>query len=139
MQSITALVESFRQKGLKITPQRRLIFETLFGNHSHPTADDVYQRVVPALPNISRTTVYNTLGELVALGELVEIDLGEGKTRYDTNTRPHHHLICTSCHAVVDLHRDFDGLGLSPEEARGYRIVRHQVAFYGQCSDCQTT
>ena len=78
MQSVTALAESFRQKGLKITPQRRLIFEALVGDHSHPTADDVYQRVVPALPNISRTTVYNTLGELVALGELVEIDLGEG-------------------------------------------------------------
>jgi Fe2+ or Zn2+ uptake regulation protein len=136
---VTTLVETFRQKGLKITPQRRLIFQALVGDHSHPTAEDVYQHIVSELPDISRTTVYNTLRELVAQGELVAIDLGEGKTRYDTNTGPHHHLICTSCHAVMDLHQDFDGLELLPEEARGYRILRNQVTFYGRCPDCQTS
>jgi Fe2+ or Zn2+ uptake regulation protein len=55
--SVTTLVESFRRKGFRITPQRRLIFQALSGNHSHPTAEDVYQRVVRSLPDTSRTTV----------------------------------------------------------------------------------
>lgn len=135
--SVTALVESFRRKGLKITPQRRLIFQALIGDHSHPTAEDVYQRAITSLPDISRTTVYNTLKELVAQDELVEIDLGEGKTRYDTDTNTHHHLLCVGCHALMDIHRDFEGLEILPEEAQGYRIVDRQVTFYGYCPNCQ--
>jgi Fe2+ or Zn2+ uptake regulation protein len=138
-QSVTTLVESFRRKGLKITPQRRLIFQALVADHSHPTAEDVYQRVVPSLPDVSRTTVYNTLKELVAQGELVEIDLGEGKTRYDTDISTHHHLLCVNCHALADVHQEFEGLELLPEEAQGYHIVDRQVTFYGYCPACQAS
>jgi Fe2+ or Zn2+ uptake regulation protein len=136
-QSVTTLVESFRRKGYRITPQRRLIFQALAGNHSHPTAEDVYQRVIPSLPDTSRTTVYNTLKELVAQGELAEIDLGEGKTRYDTDTSTHHHLLCVSCHTLVDIHREFQGLELLPEEAQGHRILDRQITFYSHCPSCQ--
>jgi Fe2+ or Zn2+ uptake regulation protein len=137
--SVTTLVESFRRKGLKITPQRRLIFQALVHDHSHPTAEDVYQHAITSLPDISRTTVYNTLKELVAQGELVEIDLGEGKTRYDTDTSTHHHLLCINCYALMDIHRDFQGLELLPEEAQGYRIVDRQITFYGYCPSCQAS
>jgi Fe2+ or Zn2+ uptake regulation protein len=89
------------------------------------------------MPEISCTTVYNTLKELVAVGELVDIDLGEGKTRYDTDTSSHHHLLCVGCHALIDVHRDFVGLELVPEEAQGFRILDRQVTFYGHCPDCQ--
>jgi len=136
-QSVTNLVESFRRKGLKITPQRRLIFQALIGDHCHPTAEDVYQRAITSLPDISRTTVYSTLKELVAQGQLVEIDLGEGKARYDTDTTTHHHLLCVGCYALMDIHRDFEGLELLPEEAQGYHIVDQQVTFYGHCPNCQ--
>jgi Fe2+ or Zn2+ uptake regulation protein len=139
VQPIKKIVESFRQKGLKITPQRRLVFQALTGDDNHPTADDIYQRVVSTLPDVSRTTVYSTLGELVAQGELVTIHLDEGKTRYDTNTASHHHLICLSCHTLIDIHQDFDGLDLWSQEARGYHVVRQQVTFYGYCPDCQTS
>jgi Fe2+ or Zn2+ uptake regulation protein len=74
---------------------------------------------------------------LVAQGELVEIDLGEGKTRYDTDTSTHHHLLCASCYVLVDIHREFQGLELLPEEAQGYRILDRQVTFYGCCPSCQ--
>ncbi len=137
MRSIAALIELFRQKGLKITSQRRFIFQTLAGDHGHPTAEQVYYSVSSVLPDTSRTTVYNTLRELVSMGELVEVDTGEGKTRYDINTDPHHHLYCESCHALLDINRDFDCLQLSPEEAAGYRIVKRQVTFSGYCPDCQ--
>jgi Fe2+ or Zn2+ uptake regulation protein len=138
VRSVEALIELFRKNGFKITPQRRVIFETLAQDDSHPTAEEVYQRVLPAVPDISRTTVYNTLRELVDLGELVEMeDLGDGGTRYDTNMSSHHHLLCVSCHALVDISRDFEGLELPSDEASGYRIIRRQVTFYGYCPKCQ--
>ena len=138
LHSVEALVEQFRREGLKITPQRRAIFETLLGDNSHPTAEDVYQRVSSVMPDISRTTVYNTLHELVAVGALLEVeDLSEGGTRYDTSTSQHHHLFCLGCHVLVDIDRDFQGLELPPNEKAGYRIVRRQVTFYGHCPNCQ--
>lgn len=138
MKPVEMLFEQFRQNGLRITPQRRVILELLAQDTSHPTVGDLYERVSSVMPEVSRTTVYNTLRALVALGELTEVqDLGEGGLRYDTDTSPHHHLFCTNCHALIDVDRHFDGLALSPEEASGYQIVRRQVTFYGICPDCQ--
>ena len=139
MQSVEILIRLFRQKGLKITPQRRLIFELLAGDGSHPTAEEIYQRVRAVMPEVSRATVYNTLRELIALGELAPVvNLSEGGVRYDTNTAHHHHLFCVKCHALVDVDRDFGQIGLSPEEAAGYRLVNYQITFYGYCPDCRT-
>ena len=138
LQSVDVLVEQFRKEGRKITPQRRAIFEALLRDESHPTAEEIYQRVWSVMPDISRTTVYNTLHELVAVGALVEVeDLSEGGTRYDTRGSQHHHLFCLTCHTLVDIDRDFDRLELSGGETAGYRIVRHQVTFYGYCPNCQ--
>jgi Fe2+ or Zn2+ uptake regulation protein len=138
VRSFEALVELFRQNGLRITPQRRVIFELLAQDASHPTADEVYQRVLAVMPDVSRTTVYNTLRELVALGALTEVqDLSEAGQRYDTNTDVHHHLFCMRCHALIDIHHDSEGLTLSAEETSGYQILRRQVTFYGVCPDCQ--
>jgi Fe2+ or Zn2+ uptake regulation protein len=138
METTGALVELLRWKGLKITPQRRAILELLRGDRSHPTAEAVYRRMLVTMPDVSRTTVYNTLRELVDLGALAPVeDKNEGGTRYDTNTDSHHHLSCMRCHALIDLSRDFEGVELPAKDRRGYRIVKHQITFYGHCPDCQ--
>jgi Fe2+ or Zn2+ uptake regulation protein len=138
MQPVDAIIKLFRHKGLKITPQRRAIFELLTRDDSHPTAEEVYQRLLSVMPDVSRTTVYNTLRELVALGELAEVeDLNEDGTRYDTNANHHHHLFCVRCRTLIDIDRDFEGLELPPEETEGYRIVKSRVTFYGYCPNCQ--
>jgi Fur family peroxide stress response transcriptional regulator len=132
------LIELLHQSGYKITPQRRVILELLSRDNSHPTVEQVYQRVLLTMPDISRTTVYSTFRELSDLGELTPVhDLSEGGQRYDTNQKPHHHLYCIQCHILVDIDHDFEGLDLAPEEASGYQILRRQVTFYGICSDCQ--
>ena len=110
------------------TAQRRVILELLIGDDSHPTVDEIYQRVLAVMPGVSRTTIYNVLRGLVALDALTEVlDLSGSGLRYDTHTGAHHHLFCTRCHALVDIDRDFEGLNLSPEETSGYRVLKHQV------------
>ena len=139
MRSPEDLVRLFRQRGYRVTPQRRAIFEALYRDVGHPTAEEIFQHVSANMPDISRTTVYNTIRELVALGELVEVeDLNVAGTRYDTNAGPHHHLFCMRCHRLVDVHRVFEGLDLPPEEAAGYQVMKRQVTFYGYCPDCQS-
>ena len=139
MRSPAALIELYRKQGLRITPQRREIFELLTQDDSHPTVEDVYQRLKNQMPEVARSTVYNTLHELVELGELREVqDLGESGTRYDTELHLHHHLYCQQCHKLVDISYDEDLLRLPAEHALGFEIKRSQVTFYGICPECQT-
>jgi len=138
MRSHEMLLDLFRQNGLKITPQRRMILGLLADDDSHPTAEQVYQRILLVMPDVSRTTVYNTLRELSDLGELTPVHtLSEGGQRYDTNNEEHHHLYCVRCHTLIDINRDFEALSLAPEETSGYRILSRQVTFCGICPDCQ--
>ena len=137
MKSLEMLLDQFRKNGLKITPQRRAILELLTDDKSHPTAEQVYRRVLVMMPDVSRTTVYNTFRELSDLGELTPVhDLSEGGQRYDTNNETHHHLYCIQCQKLIDLNRDFEGLELVPEDSSGFQILSRQVTFYGICQDC---
>lgn len=137
MRPVEELCAVFREKGLKITPQRRLIFEALQDDIGHPTVEDIYCRVQEVMPDVSLATVYHTVKDLEEMGEIVQLDLGEGKSRYDTCTDDHYHLVCLGCRRVSDIVRDFDTFELLPEETSGYQILRCDVAFYGYCPDCQ--
>jgi len=131
------LCDRFRSLGLKVTPQRRHIFQVLEGNDSHPSADELYNKVKVSMPDISLATVYNTLRELVELGEVRSLDLGEGRSRYDPDTGSHHHLACVCCRAVVDVACDTHALELAPEQRNGHRILGADVTFYGVCPACR--
>ncbi len=121
-----------------MTPQRRLIFEILEKDQNHPTAEEIYQRVIQVMPDVSQATVYNTLNELMKLGELTEVSgLAEKSQRYETNHVAHHHLYCTSCHKIVDVEEELSGLQLPQDKTAGYMINASQVTFYGLCPDCQ--
>ncbi len=139
MKHVDTLIKVLRDKGYKVTPQRRVIIEHLVGDKSHPTVEEIYQRVRSVMPEVSRTTIYNTVRELTALGELTEMaNPSESGTRYDTDTAPHHHLVCIRCHTLLDIYHDFGGITLLPEETAGYQVVKSQITFYGICPRCQS-
>jgi Fe2+ or Zn2+ uptake regulation protein len=137
MRSPDALTELFRGQGLKITPQRQCIFRALEGNEQHPSAESIYELVRSEMPTISLRTVYQTLNDLTAMGEIASIDVGTGATRYDPNLTEHHHLVCDSCGAVVDVEIDLaDGVLVPPTSARGFEVARTEIVFRGRCAAC---
>src|SRR5438046_9769987 len=98
------LLERLRVRGWRITPQRRVIAQTLEGDHVHLTADTVLEKARAQLPEVSLATVYNTLNELVAMGEVIPVDASPGPIRYDPNVdTSHHHLVCPNCRALHDV------------------------------------
>jgi len=131
------MCQKFRALGLKVTPQRRSIFQVLEGNTGHPSAEAVYAQVCAFIPEISLATVYNTLRELVDLGEVRELNLGDGKSRYDPDLSSHQHLVCVRCDEVADVACDISGLALVPEQSQGYHVLGADVTFYGICPVCQ--
>lgn len=133
-----SLLERLRERQWRITPQRRVVAEVLHGDHVHLSAEDVLAGARDRLPEISLATVYNTLGELVAMGEVREVRAAEGPVRYDPNARSaHQHLVCTSCGALFDVDPlGVDGLGLSEGDSHGFCLVEVEVTFRGLCRDC---
>jgi Fe2+ or Zn2+ uptake regulation protein len=126
----------FRAKGLKVTPQRQAIFRALHASDAHPTADAVYDTVRSEMPTISLRTVYQTLNDLATMGELASVDLGTGSSRFDPDTTPHHHLVCTGCGRVDDLHAEFPGVRLPAGDRRGFEVTATEIVFRGRCRDC---
>lgn len=123
-----------------MTSQRRVVAEVLDGEHVHLTADEVHARAVVKLPEISRATVYNTLGELVSLGEVLEVSTDRRAKRYDPNAhRPHHHLVCSGCGAIRDVHPTGDPLSELPDTERfGFSVSDVEVTYRGLCPECST-
>ncbi len=125
---------------LRMTRQRQVIIDELRSVTSHPTADDVYDMVRRRLPNVSLGTVYRNLEVLAESGVVQKIDIGGTKKRFDGNVDPHHHLRCTVCGRVDDLHIS-TGLDLEAIAARiaDYTLLRYRLEFIGICSNCQET
>ncbi len=138
MRTTKDLVERFRQKGFRVTPQRRLLFDLLCRDDSHPTAEQIYERASAIMPDISLATVYDTLHRLVELGEIQPVeDLSDGGLRYDTNVENHHHLFCLRCNRLVDITLDAVISDPPPDQTQGFRILKRQITFQGICPECQ--
>jgi Fur family peroxide stress response transcriptional regulator len=111
------MLDGVRAAGLKLTPQRIAIVRELAADESHPTAQELYDRLRPALPTMSFATVYNTLDALTAAGLCAALALSPGSGRFDPNMQPHHHLVCDACGAVRDLPAPIAPATPAPEEA----------------------
>jgi Fur family ferric uptake transcriptional regulator len=116
-----------------------VVAEVLAGDHVHLTADDVHGRAQLVLPEISLATVYNTLNELVDMGEVLEISAGDGPKRYDPNTTiPHHHLYCLGCGTLRDVNPEgTDRLALPHSQQHGFELIDVDIVFRGRCPDCR--
>ena len=135
MKSPEELTDRFRSQGLKVTPQRQAIFRILHGTTVHPTAESVHADVVEDLPMVSLRTVYQTLNELTAMGELGQLDVGRGSARFDPNLDPHQHLVCSRCGRVDDILIDVPPMAV-PTDPHGFQVTHTEVVFRGLCADC---
>ena len=132
------LLDRLRARGWRITPQRRAVVHALAGEHVHRTADQIHASARVLVPEVSLATVYNTLNELVSMGEISAINVGDGSTRYDPKVGPdHHHLICDGCGRIYDVEPSgVETLDLSGAQRHGMRVDSVEVVFRGRCADC---
>ena len=135
MKSPTELTEAFRATGLKVTPQRQLLFRLMHGNTMHPTAEALYSEASAQMPGISLRTGYQTLTELASMGELRLIDVGAGAVRFDPNVDEHHHVICHGCGNVRDVYVA-GSQALHIEGLDGFSVDSTSILFHGSCASC---
>ena len=127
-----------REKGLKVTPQRIAVYNMLINTTEHPNAEMIYKTLEPTNPTMSLATVYKTLDFFKQLGLVQELNVGEGRSRYDADVDWHPHTVCTCCGTVGDLHMDAlknVSRKLAPE--LDFEVEMEQLILYGKCSKCR--
>ncbi len=118
--------------------KRNAILAYLRQTHDHPSAEMVYAQLKPDYPDLSLGTVYRNLAMFKAQGEVMSIGSVNGVERFDGNTAPHVHFICTDCSSVDDLPQIAVPEALNQEviSQTGNRIDLCQLTFVGQCRRC---
>lgn len=135
MENITSI---FREKKLKLTPQRLAVYKYLMSTKDHPSAEIIYKALQTDYPTMSLATVYKALKTLVEVNLVQEINVGEGNFRYDANSHEHAHIQCINCSKVSDLENiSFATLNRTAEECSEYKVLSNRIFFYGLCKDCQ--
>ena len=138
MRTAGELMTTMRERGLRVTPQRLCIVDLLVANASHPTVETLYEASRERMPAISLKTVYQTVHDLEALGEVRLLDLGTGQVRVDPNVEhSHHHLVCNACGRVCDVPVELPDLTLARRHRLGFAIDEVDVIFRGTCETCR--
>ncbi len=137
MDTVDNLVEKFKNKRLKITPQRLGIFRILEGNSTHPSAEDVFKEIRESYPTISFTTVYKTLEIMEKMGEILRVTIDEQRKHYDPDTNVHHHIICSKCNKISDIKKEYVKPRLPREVLDEFTPSSYQISFYGTCKKCR--
>lgn len=118
--------------------KRDAILECLMSTNAHPSADMVYEMLQAEHPDISLATVYRNLALFKKQGRIISVGTVNGTERFDANTEPHVHFVCTDCDAVLDLHQmKIPLLNEEAERHSGCRVASCQVTFTGQCPECR--
>jgi Fur family transcriptional regulator, peroxide stress response regulator len=135
MNNITGI---FKEKKLKLTPQRIAVYKYLKSTIEHPSAEIIYKALQPEYPTMSLATVYKALKTLVEVDLVQEINVGEGNFRYDGNMCSHPHVQCLNCGKVDDISGIcFSDLNDKIKPFTNYEIIENQVYFYGVCTECK--
>ena len=133
-----ALVQKLRARRIAVTPQRLAVLAALDNLPDHPNADAIYQEVRRQVPAISFNTVYKTLEVFCQKGLAIKVNPLHEVARYDKFTREHAHLICRSCHRIIDLEWQPPSLTtLSPEMLNGFLPEQQRLTVWGLCRPCQ--
>lgn len=137
LEKIKKLQEICKSMGIKLTHQRLEIFQVLASAVDHPSAEEVYEQIKPKMPTISFDTVYRTLALFERHSLIAKVHYLSDRTRYDSNMRPHCHLVCTKCKRIQDFYwPDLEKMQ-PPEETRGWGTIENRyLELRGICRDC---
>jgi Fur family iron response transcriptional regulator len=97
------ITEMLYSHGVNLTRQRRVIADVLFARNQHITADQLFDAVKLKGSQVSKATVYNTLGLFVQKGLVREIFIDATRTFYDSNASHHHHFYNVDTGDLIDI------------------------------------
>ncbi len=127
-----------RTKGLRVTPQRRLVLDRMLQQMGrHWSADELHEALRSQLSELARGTIYNILAELRRVGLVEELRGHDGSALYGVHLVPHHHFFCEGCRCWFDVTPvGLGSLALSADDRGRFDVRTVAVVFHGRCADC---
>ena len=120
--------------------KREAILNCLRSTTTHPTAEWVHAQLKAEYPDLSLGTVYRNLALFKEQGLIISVGTVNGVERFDADTEPHVHFICTRCHKVDDLPEMIipEKLFSDSDRYTGGRTETCSLSFTGTCRECLT-
>ncbi len=122
-----------------MTKTKRAFAEIIDSSPTPLTAADLLIEAKKRGLRANKTTAYRFLANATKLGEVSEVDFGDGVKRYEhTHGAHHHHVVCTQCDTVaeVEIESELVRLSRAIALASGFSVEKHQVEFFGRCPSC---
>ncbi|MBM3832258.1 MAG: transcriptional repressor [Verrucomicrobia bacterium] len=130
------LNERLATSGFRSTAQREHVYGVLLAKRDHPTAEEVFLRAKPQMPDISIATVYNCLDALVKCGLVRQVNVDRGATRFCPNMKEHCHFYCSDCGGVYDIGLAGNLEAPPVQLPEGFTVEHFEVSVRGVCNRC---
>lgn len=124
-----------REHGIRPSVQRLAVYDYLWKNRTHPTAEEIYIALAPSIATLSRTTIYNTLRLFTEKGAAQMITIEEKEMRFDVLTDVHGHFKCSQCGGIEDF--ELDGEFIRNRLPKDAYAEAFQIYVHGTCAHCQ--
>ena len=133
------LVEELQARGMRVTPQRAIIFEIIETMDGHITAEEIFQEVQGVNSYISLATVYRTLELLQELNLITTTNLGGTQTYFAMKDHgSHHHLVCLMCGTIEEFTDEFfEPLRLKLAQTYNFEVRTEHMSIFGVCAACR--
>jgi len=132
-------VNTLKAKGLKLTPQRRLIVDVIHEATGHLTAEEIIKDVQSRMPGVNKSTIYRTLELLEKAGCVYKSELGNEFIYHHDEEGHHHHLVCSRCGKTVDCDENlFTPVQRSLKNKYNFSVNFKHIVMTGVCEKCRS-
>lgn len=131
--------ERLRSRGMRWTPQRRLVLDILAARPSHVTAAEVVADCRARDPEVTASTVHRTLEALEQVGVVSHGHGIDGTVEYHLLPEVEHgHLHCRSCRRDWEIRGpEAAALAARFDQELGFEVDLSHVTIVGRCGECR--
>jgi Fur family transcriptional regulator, ferric uptake regulator len=140
LKEVELLGDFIRRKGLRYTSQREEILKAFLSEERHLSMDELYRIVRRKSRSIGYVSVYRTMKLLEEAGLCSEVDLGDGKARFEHKYghHDHNHLVCVKCGRCVEVSEpEIVRLQDVLAKEKGFVPLKHKLQIFGVCRRCR--
>lgn len=131
------IIQRLKEKGLKITSQRRAIIDVLVAQgHIHPGASFIHREAKKNHKNLSLSTTYATINEFIRQGIIKLLEFDGRESRFEGNLNEHINLICNRCGKIIDYNAFVYVDRMDVAKTTGFFITSNRWEYYGYCQEC---
>ncbi|MDE1920156.1 MAG: transcriptional repressor [Candidatus Omnitrophica bacterium] len=130
------------KSGRRTSQGREIIFNEVMRSHGHFTAEELAKECLHKRLKVSRPTVFRVLHDLLEAGIIRETAFGDKHRHFEHvyDEKPHHHAQCVRCHRFIEFpDKEEEDVYHPYLERQGFKILGHEMHFYGICKDCQSS